>query len=206
MSKAWRSKEAIRKRVARNVLRTQKWFDACKPETLGDGQLIEAASLLAKQSSDLTKTRDMLERVKVSASLQGGDNTKYYATPNQRDIGMYTDNYKEYSAPPPGGHDKLDPLFHNYYDHRARLVNIAALAMLEAERLDLLAYDLNDYGFNMLDEEALHDSKVRDKLINKRRKSDYQISEIAVDSATPVTYTNGSQATPTSQNNVTASP
>lgn len=177
MSTKWTSKEAIRTRIARRLKRTLGNVDREYGETgqYTNGELLEAATNLTKQASDLTKTRNILEYVEVLSKMKAGDNTAYNNAANQRDTGMYTDQYKEYDEqsvtfPLKGRQHPHTALI---FEHRDRLLTAASLLLLEYERLEAMGYDVSNHGFNSLDPEAKQDGDKRDALARKARRKNY---------------------------------
>lgn len=163
----WNSPQAVRRRNVRNIKRETASFDyTMSNETIDteytDGKLIANAELLLKEAVDASAKRDLSVVSSIYGALKTGNHNVLDNTPNQRDFGM--GNKEDYEVPK--GWNL--PANVEVWDQRDRLTKVAALVLMELERLDRMSADSQSLGYDIFNPTVRADKELADKAIAKQ--------------------------------------
>lgn len=163
----WTSPQAIRKRSVRSIKREADNFGyTISNETIDteyiDGKLIANAELLLKEAVNASAKRDLSVVSSIYGELKTGNYETFNNTPNQRDIGM--GDQEDYELPKSWNL----PVHIKPWDQRDRLTKVAALVLMELERLDRMGFDSRTLGYDIFNPEARADKEAADKAIAKQ--------------------------------------
>lgn len=198
----WNSPQAVRRRSVRNIKREATSFDyTMSNETIDteytDGKLIANAELLLKEAVDASAKRDLSVVSSIYGDLKTGNHETFNNTPNQRDIGM--GDQEDYELPKSWNL----PVHIKPWDQRDRLTKVAALVLMELERLDRMSVDSRSLGYDIFNPTVRADKELADKAIAKQSNANRKRE--LLDISNQLRQTAGSVLTPNGYANVTAS-